>query len=67
MTVKDRCFRLLLCCLAALLGAGAAAQAMADQPRGNRIEYLSEREAAGRRDSDDRLFIIAGPLVGQRL
>jgi hypothetical protein len=40
----------------------AHAQAMADEPRGDRVEHLAQREAAARGHCHDRLFAIGGAL-----
>src|SRR3954452_719354 len=41
-------------------------QPVSDEPRRHRVEYLPEREAAGRSNGDDRLLIIACTLTRQR-
>ena len=42
-------------------------QAVADQPRRHGVEHLAQGEAAQRGDDGDRLLVVAGPAVRQRL
>jgi hypothetical protein len=42
-------------------------QAVSNQPRRHGVEHLAKAKSAGRRDGDDRLLIIDGPLTRQRL
>src|ERR1700724_1797195 len=44
----------------------ASARAVADQPRGHRIKYLAQNEAARSADVDQLLLIVGRAVVRQR-